>query len=103
MSDGNNLNHRVLESLDLALIEGTPVTPLCGVGAFVPHLVVGLGGRADDPDLANCVACDGMHSRWLELRREADAWREDANRCLREMRSAERRIRELLRGTPVSV
>ena len=66
MRSGEDLNH-VTPDLDLALIEGSEVTALCGV-RFLPTLRVGSGGRADEPAFTMCPECLRVDELLAEIR-----------------------------------
>lgn len=69
-------NHRIPPEFDvqLAMIEGTPVTAYCGI-SFTPHVQVGTSGRATAPGAPTCERCltaEDLHERWSRLADQRD-------------------------------
>lgn len=95
----NGLNHRTVDDIDLALIEGTKIRPFCNGEPFNPRLRVGSGGKADNPALPSCPRCDRITEILIARRKAKDEY----NRLAREIRALEKEHREILKGAPLRI
>lgn len=86
------INHKIRggRDLQLAMIEGTPVSAWCGI-RLVPEVQLGTSGRADVPGAPNCDRCKEIVDNWREFIRLKD----EKNRLLRKMRVIEKLQRTL--------
>lgn len=89
------INHTIRPAFDieLAIIEGSEVVGFCG-HRFVPTVIVGTSGRADDPSAPHCQNCrDAIDicERWSRLT-------DEQARITAEMEQLEQAHRDLVRG-----